>query len=279
MCVRADVHRGPCRNGPWLQERTAEDEFRNLQALAAALQTGNMGPGAGRVIGGAPAVGPQHPDVYLASQLDALESQLDAFEKRFASADPEVKRMLAHFITDPASATQAATADTDGCHATPQSSDSAQTQSGAQGDHRWDCSSPIPALHPAARASVGHQGASHAVQPSPVHQRLPRTMEVGIESSPMFPALTPSNSLAQQVTSRDALADCAASMPMAISSLVRPPCIHCPLSPECSVPASSHPGCVCVPCRGCMLMIEAEVCVRGLSELFQQDRDAVCTTR
>lgn len=148
----------------------------------------------------------------LSERMDALSEQLDDFEKRFASADPEVKQMLAHLISNPSAAEELALASdtpTITQHQTPNSSDSAQTQSAADSaQQRWGFSSPSPA---------GDLGALHG---SPQRPTLSPARRMGdIESSPMFPALTPSNSLAQQVTSRESLSDCAASFPTTLPSM------------------------------------------------------------
>ena len=144
----------------------------------------------------------------LSEKMDALNGQLDDFEKRFASADPEVKQMLAHLITNPSMAGELALASDlaittpERQHHTPNSSDSAQTQSATDnGPERWAYASPVQG----GRAGLPHSSPQRSML-SPSQHRMGDP-----ESSPMFPALTPSNSLAQQVASRESLNDCAAS--------------------------------------------------------------------
>lgn len=186
-----------------MQEHTAEEELRKLQMLAGALRSANE-----------PSTGAHMSNQELSERMDALSEQLDDFEKRFASADPEVKQILAHLISNPSAAEELALASdtpTITQHQTPNSSDSAQTQSATDSaQQRWGFSSPSP---------DGDLGALHG---SPQRPTLSPARRMGdIESSPMFPAITPSNSLAQQVTSRESLSDCAASFPTTLPSTVR----------------------------------------------------------
>lgn len=185
----------------FIQEHTAKEELRKLQVLAGALQNANNPP---------TEPGLCIPQRDLSEKMDALNEQLDDFEKRFASSGPEVKQMLAHLITNPSMAEELALASDP--NITPQSSDSAQTQSATDSGHqRWAYSSPVQGGH----AGLPHSSPQRAM-PSPSHHRMG-----DVETSPMFPALTPSNSLAQQVTSREALSDCAASFPSMLPAMVR----------------------------------------------------------
>jgi hypothetical protein len=182
----------------------AEEELRKLQVLAGALQNANNSVSE-------PAYMSQQE---LSDKMDALAAQLDDFEKRFASAGPEVRAMLGQLIANPAVAEELALASHHALsHHTPNSSDSAQTQSAADsGQQRWAYSSPM---------RVGHPGIIHP-SPQPVSMPSPSRRSGDPETSPMFPALTPSNSLAQQATSRESLADCAASsFPRKLQAMVR----------------------------------------------------------
>lgn len=159
----------------------------------------------------------------LSEKMDALNDQLDDFEKRFASSGPEVQQMLAHLISNPSMAGELARASDRAMttpqhqHHTPNSSDSAQTQSVTDsGQQRWAYASPVQGGH----AGLPHTSPQRAM-PSPSRHRMG-----DVETSPMFPALTPSNSLAQQVASRESLNDCAASSfpsPSVLPSMVRLP--------------------------------------------------------
>lgn len=191
-----------------MQEHAAEEELRKLQVLAGALQNANNQ---------STAVGPCMSHSDLNASMDVLSDQLDDFERRFTSAGPDVKQMLAHLISNPSMAQELALASQAPNtlapqHHTPNSSDSAQTQSATDsGQQRWAMSSPVQPAH----ARLPHSSPQRAM-PSP-------SLRMGgdAETSPMFPALTPSNSLAQQAVSREALADCAASIPNMIPAMVR----------------------------------------------------------
>jgi hypothetical protein len=191
----------------YIQEHMAEEELRILQVLAGALQSANNSE--------------SEPGTYMSQQelsdkMDALGAKLDDFENRFASAGPEVRQMLAHLITNPSVAEELALASNPSrSHHTPNSSDSAQTQSAEDsGQQRWAYSPPMQGGH----AGLPHSSPQRASMPSPARRICDP------ETSPMFPALTPSNSLAQQVTSRESLADCAASsFPSMLPAMVRKP--------------------------------------------------------
>lgn len=233
-----------------LQDQTAEQELRSLQALALALQ------GASPEYAGI--AGEESAEEQMArqsQQLDALDSELAAFERRFASADPEVKRMLAnmlsHEMTNPDMLMNGNDNFTDSYLpvATPTSSDSAQTFSIAGGQHPPQPGAiahtgsefgyllqntnsdllPQAAQHPPScvcsttntwQTLQGQGQTAHNEQiPMEVKQNS-CTMGGGVESSSaaIFPAVTPANSLAQQAVHRDNLSDCAASLPMPASN-------------------------------------------------------------
>lgn len=236
-----------------MQDQTAAHELRNLQALALSLQ----------------GIIPEHVDVNSAGsedeqvarqlqQLDALDSELAAFERRFASADPEVKRMLAQMLsqdgTDSDMLMYGNDAPSEPCLpvATPTSSDSAQTfptAGGQQVPHHSAISRPsgsdVGGPSRSAMPVTSAQGAqqcrrSSACLPSGTwqtpmneqgHQAPDRPMAADVDMEPcgptacgefastaMFPAVTPANSLAQQAVHRDTLSDCAASLPMPTSN-------------------------------------------------------------
>jgi hypothetical protein len=184
-----------------IQEYMAEEELRKLQVLAGALHNANNSA--------------SEPGAYMSQQelsdkMDALAAQLDDFEERFASADPEVRQMLAQLITNPAIADELALAS----QQTPNSSDSAQTRSTTDsGQERWTTYS-----SPMQGGSLGNLNSS----PQRTGVPTPARRLGGPETSPLFPALTPSNSLAQQTASRESLADCAASsFPSLLPAMVR----------------------------------------------------------
>lgn len=216
-------------------------------------------------------------------QLDALDSELAAFERRFASADPEVKQMLAQMLlqdmSNPDTVLQGNVTPAEQCFpvATPTSSDSAQTFPCAGGEHvqhhaAISCSSvggdyggSARAVMPVTSALGGHQSSS-ACPPSgtwqaAVHAQgriapddsmpidgnstaVAQTVGGDGASAAMFPAVTPANSLAQQAVQRDTLSDCAASLPM--------PASNPPVRSSLSVPfdsASCHATNLCKPSR------------------------------
>lgn len=235
-----------------LQDLTAEQELRNLQALALSLQ--GVTPQYGVVSTDASA---DEQMAHQLQQLDALDSELAAFERRFASADPEVKRMLAQMLSqdmsNPNMFLHGNGTPAEQCFpiATPTSSDSAQTFPSAGGPHvqhhaavsctsgGGDYGGSSRAAMPVTSAQGGHQ-ASSACPPSGARQAAvhgqghlapDEPMAIDGPSKPaakksggdgalaaMFPAVTPANSLAQQAVQRDTLSDCAASLPMPASN-------------------------------------------------------------
>eukprot|EP00892_Ulva_mutabilis_P008734 jgi/Ulvmu1/6232/UM028_0090.1 len=114
----------------------AEQELRHLQALALALQGATP-----ELVGMSGEESAEEQMARQLQQLDALDSELAAFERRFASADPEVKRMLAHMLSPEVSSPEMFSHGNGSSLepyfpvATPTSSDSAQTFPIAGGQH------------------------------------------------------------------------------------------------------------------------------------------------
>lgn len=254
-----------------MQDQAAEEELKNLRALALSLQGATAG------FPETHAEGSENEQMALQlQQLDALDIELEKFERRFASADPDVKRMLAQMLSHDGLAPElimfnnSTPGDPSFALATPDSSDSAQTYpiaerqptpnravhevrgeaeclpGGAISDNAIGAANCQPPSYrassePGPKSSAGKAGVDGSiVSPGQAnHTTTPYVTDT--VSGALFPAVTPANSLAQQSTGqRDTLSDCAASIPL---PACKTPVRHCLCCPPCASCLFHHAMC------------------------------------